>query len=202
MAFNFPNIDPSQFSNLQFQTPFGSPPASMAPQMPPQAPQTPVQAQMAPQGMFGGGRLQNALMAAAAGFLARTRPGMAQSLMQGVQDQRTLNRQSQLAMLKDNLDFQRQMQLAQANVKLKLQYPDGDFATSLIQSGIYPGTPEWTHAMQTHVQNELDPAVVTPKGMMLRSQITGALQPPSAPVGKLTPLDGGPTPPASDNFPY
>jgi hypothetical protein len=153
--------------------------------------------------MFGGGgsRLQDALMAASAGFLARTRPGMAQSMMEGIQQKRTLNRQAQLAMLQSNLEFQRQMQLLPIQAQLKLMYPDGDFAQTLVQSGIHPGTPEWTQAMQARMQNELDPAVVTPQGMMLRSQITGALQPPQAPVGKLTPLGaGGPTPSASGGF--
>jgi hypothetical protein len=152
--------------------------------------------------MFGGGRdWRTALMAAAAGFMARTRPGMAQSMMQGIQDKRTLDRQAQLAMLKDDMEFKRQMALAQQTAQLRLLYPDGDFAQSLLQSGIQPGTPEWSKAMQTRVQNELDPAVVTPQGMMLRSQITGALAPPSAPVGGLTPYNpGGPTPSASGGF--
>jgi hypothetical protein len=124
-----------------------------------------------------------------------------QALQQGIAARRQTALEEQIYEHRQDLEMQRQMTMLPLEAQLKLMYPDGDFAQSLYASGLRPGTPGWTQAMQTRTQNELDPAVVTPQGMMLRSQITGALQPPPAPVGKLTPItDGGPTPPASGGF--
>jgi len=158
-----------------------------------------------PKGMFGSGKfgVAQAISAALNGYLAGM-PGPSQQVglagLKAMQERQQMALEEQVYEHRQNLEMQRQMTMLPLQAQLKLMYPDGDFAQSLYASGIRPGTPEWTQAMQTRTQNELDPAVVTPLGMMLRSQITGALQPPKAPVGKLTPL-GGPTPQASGNFP-
>src|SRR5689334_12201332 len=134
-------------------------PAPFLPPSPmPNLPQLP---NMGSGGMFGGGsRFQDALMAAAAGFLARRSPGMAESLMSGVQQKRILNRQSQLAMLQSNLEFERQMRLLPIQYQMRLL--DNPFVQTEIQAGVMPGTPQFATDAKTHQQNELDPIVTTP----------------------------------------
>lgn len=66
-----------------------------------------------------------------------------------------------------------------------------EFDDALAATGVMPGTSEYAKAMQQRVQNMIDPVVMTPQGPVLRSMITGALQPPAKPVGKLTPIDDG-----------
>jgi hypothetical protein len=55
--------------------------------------------------------------------------------------------------------------------------------------------------MKRRANNMLDPIVMTPQGMMPRSQVLGGGQ-AAPPDVTFTPLDdGGPTPPASGGFP-
>jgi hypothetical protein len=185
----FPTADLSQLGPIPQQQPFTMPAPSTG-------------------GMFGGGKfgIAQAIVAALNGYLAGTRGPSQQVGLNGLQmmdDQRKMALEEQVYEHRQDLEMQRQMAMLPVQAQLKLMYPDGDFAQTLYASGVKPGTPGWIQAMQTRMQNQLDPAVVTPQGMMLRSQITGALQPPAAPVGKLTPLGaGGPTQPASGGFHY
>lgn len=80
----------------------------------------------------------------------------------------------------DNADWMSHYNYEMTNPKP--QAPS-DFEQTLIESGVKPGTPEWTQAMKTRANNLLDPAVMTPQGLMLRSQVTGMLAPqsPAAP---------------------
>lgn len=175
---------------------------SIAPQQQPIDPSA-IQTQL-PQrhGMFGGigralGRVNPGDVVSA--FLAGMYPQYANAFEGPMLQRQRIQGEMQAQANLQNLEFQRQLALAKQSAQLRLMYPDGEFAQQLVQSGVYPGTPEWTKAMQTRTQNELDPVVTTPQGMMLRSQVTGQVQPPSAPVGKLTPI-GGPTPSASGGF--
>lgn len=212
MAF----LDPQQMQGLSAPFPQSGvaqqmqlPQGGMAPGMQPQMPQQGgfAQPDMSPQpgGMFGAGNIapwKAALAAGLAGFVARRNPETYQGVMGMMQARQQHQAQMQQLQFQQNAEMQRQLAVAKATAQLRLMYPDSDFAQQLFQSGLHPGTPEWTQAMQTRTNNELDPAVLTPQGMMLRSQITAAMQPPSAPVGKLTPIDdGGPTQPASGGFP-
>lgn len=160
-------------------------------------------------GMFGGGndKWKNALMAAAAGFMARRSPGVAGSMLNNLQDAQTLKQrmafeeqQYQRHRQDNNADFQAHRQYEIDN---PLPQQPGEFEQTLIASGIQPGTPQWTQAMVTRRQNMLDPPVMTPQGMMLRSQVVAGSATP-APAGvTFTPLpaQGGPTPQASGGFP-
>jgi len=190
---------------------------SLAPQMQSIDPNS-IQTQL-PQrrGMFGGVSINpgNAI----AGFLAGMYPKYADSFLAPMMQRQRIQGEMQAQANLQNMEFQRQLALAQQQAQLRLLYPDGDFATALRQSGVVPGTPEWTQAMQTRVQNELDPAVVTPQGRTLRSHVTGAIKsaiPPPPQVGEVqdgyrfkggNPADpnaweavGGPTPQASGGF--
>lgn len=156
-------------------------------------------------GMFGGGsRLQNALMAAAAGYMARRNPGQSQSMMGILQEKQSLNRQAQLAMLRDNLEFQRQMELARQAAILKQLYPDDALSQHIRLSGKPLDSPEAQALYGQAAQNEANPFqaldVTNPDGSQTRTY-TRAPMLPAAPVGKLTPLGaGGPTQPASGGF--
>jgi hypothetical protein len=123
-----------------------------------------------------------------------------QALQQGVASRRQMALEEQIYEHRQDLEMQRQMAMLPLQAQLKLMYPDGDFAQTLYASGIKPGSPEWTQAMQTRMQNQLDPAVVTPQGMMLRSQITGAMNAKPLTDADIAKMDGGQTAPQSGGF--
>lgn len=92
-----------------------------------------------------------------------------------------------------------------------------EFERALEASGVARGTPQWVEAMVKRRDNFLDPmtSVPLPGGQVYlgpRSGLSavmgggdpasggGGMAPPTAPVGKLTPIDGGPTPTASGGF--
>jgi hypothetical protein len=160
-------------------------------------------------GMFGGGsNIGTAIAAALNGYLAAGGNQAGVLGLQQLHQQRLLQQKQAL----DEQQYAREQADKRSNFTFeqdyKAQHPTagapGEFEQSLIESGIQPGTPQWTQAMKTRVNNILDPAVMTPQGLMLRSQVVGAMQPQTAPPGvTFTPLDdGGPTQPASGNFPY
>jgi alpha-beta hydrolase superfamily lysophospholipase len=151
-------------------------------------------------GMFGGGNLRDALMAAAAGFMARRSPQVANNLFDSLQRKQILADQE--------AQYQRRRQDSltdyEAKQQIDQQYPTphqpGEFEQVLMASGVMPGTPEWTNAMKRKAELSLNPIVMTPYGPMPYSTVAGAM--PTAPVGKLTPIDdGGPTAPPSATFP-
>jgi hypothetical protein len=152
-------------------------------------------------GMFGGGNLRDALMAAAAGFMARRSPQVANNLFDSLQRKQILADQE--------AQYQRHRQDTltdyEAKQRIDQQYPTphqpGEFEQILMASGVMPGPPEWTQAMQRKAQLSLDPIVQTVQGPMPYSAIVGAMQPQilqSLPPGA-KPI-GGPTPPASGGF--
>jgi hypothetical protein len=86
--------------------------------------------------------------------------------------------------------------------KISSQYKEpGEFEQALIASGVQPGTPAWTNAMKTRVNNILDPTVLTPQGLMLRSQVTGAMQSQPLTDADIDRLSGGTSGNAGGGFP-
>lgn len=176
---------------------------SIAPQMQPIDPAT-IQAQL-PQrrGMFAG--LGSALRNVNPGdvvsaFLAGMYPQYAQAYEGPMLQRQRIQGEMQAQANLQNLEFQRQLQMLPFQMQAKMY--ENPLAQTLLAQGIQPGTPQWNQAMATQQQNLMDPVVnAGPWGPVLRSQVQQAAQtqPPSAPVGKLTPI-GGPTPSASGGF--
>lgn len=157
-------------------------------------------------GMFANADWGSAISAALNGYLAAGGNPAGVAGLQQLHQQKMLEQQKSIEAQQyaqhradDNADW-----MSHYNYELTNPKPQApsDFEQTLIESGVKPGTPEWTQAMKTRANNLLDPAVMTPQGLMLRSQVTGALAPQPAPPGvTFTPLDnGGPTPPASGGF--
>jgi hypothetical protein len=161
-----------------------------------------------PSGMFGGAFAPGGVgrnIAGAIGDMLMQRAGGQPMFSPMMRQQRQAQLQMQHIKAQQDAEYERQIALAQVQAQLKLQYPDGEFATELRQGGVQPGTPEWTQAMHTKAQNALDPVVMTPQGPMLRSMILNGGGGQPAPHGiTFEPVDapGGQTPPASDNFRY
>ena len=164
-------------------------------------------------GMFGGGGkfgIGQAIIAALNGYLA-SQPGGAGDVgrnnlqTMAALKQRQLQRQQELddysrRRADDNADFQSHRQY---EINNPLPQQPGEFEQALIASGVQPGTPQWTQAMQARVTNTVDPVVMTPQGPMLRSQLLGGsvAGQPAPPGVTFTPVDpGGPTPSASGGF--
>lgn len=77
-----------------------------------------------------------------------------------------------------------------------------EFQRVLIESGIQPGSEAWVKAHERKRQLTLDPIVqTTTHGPVPYSHITGSLQPPTQPVGKLTPIEGDASGNAGGGFP-
>jgi hypothetical protein len=171
--------------------PFPSPIAPDNPLMPQQRGQfvsVPSAPQTATGGMFGGGKfgIGQAIVAALNGYLAGTRGPSQQVGLNGLQmmdDQRKAMLEEKMYEHRQDLEMQRQLALLPIKAQLALQYPDGDFAQSLYASGIKPGSPEWTQAMQRRVQNQLDPLTMIPGGGMAPASVARAMIGSSVPAG-------------------
>jgi hypothetical protein len=153
-------------------------------------------------GMFGGGKVKIDLGRAFAGYLAGSGSQAGMQMLQSMDAQR--QRQQEFAQQQftasqnrqnDNADWKAHFDYTQAN------NPDA-FDTNAIAGGYTPGTPEWIALHKQRADNEADPPVMTPMGMMLRSQALQMSGGQQAPQGvTFTPMDGGQTPPASGGFP-
>jgi hypothetical protein len=133
-------------------------------------------------------------------FLAGMYPQYAQAYEGPMLQRQRIQGEMQAQANLQNLEFQRQLQMLPFQMQAKMY--ENPLAQTLLAQGIQPGTPQWNQAMATQQQNLMDPVVnAGPWGPVLRSQVQQAAQtqPPSAPVGKLTPI-GGPTPSASGGF--
>jgi len=164
----------------------------------------------APSGMFGGGsKLQNALLAAVAGFMARRNPSVSNNLINGLQSSMNLKQKVALAQQQRAQQLQDQIALHQAERNIDIANPlptqDDEYTRALKASGIQPGTPEYAqHMGQRASILENPPRYQYVEGIGL-VQVGGPQSapagPPTAPVGKLRPLGaGGPTPSASGGF--
>jgi len=176
---------------------------SLAPQMQPIDPNS-IQTQL-PQrrGMFGGGNVGNAISAGLNGFLAGMYPRDASSFLAPQMQQQRIRGEMMAQANLQNMEFQRQLALLPLQAQLKLMYPDNEDAQLAYQAGIMPGTPQWQQYMKQIANNRADPLTTIPGGGMAPASVArsmiGANQ-PMAPVGKLIPIDGGPTPQASGGF--
>jgi type II secretory pathway pseudopilin PulG len=130
--------------------------------------------------MFGGGKfgIGQAIVAALNGYLAGRGNPVGLQNMQMIQQAQEMKRREALAEQQRQQQLQDQMTMHQQtrNYDIAHRMP-GEFEEALTASGIQPGTPEWTKAMQQRVGNILDPVVMTPYGPMLRSQVVGTQQP-------------------------
>jgi hypothetical protein len=139
-------------------------------------------------------------------FLAGMYPQYAQAYEGPMLQRQRIQGEMQAQANLQNLEFQRQLALAQQSAMLKLQYPSDDFSLTLYQAGYRPGTPEWTAMMKQRAQAQADPAVQTGNGPMPYSafiaqqhqppQVLSQLPPGAVPI----PDQGGPTQPASGGF--
>lgn len=95
--------------------------------------------------------------------------------------------------------------------RIKARYREPDVPPALRDAQAWAQmTPEQRKAYQEMRQagaGDPDVFVTLPNGQVyagprsgLSQALMGGTRPPSAPVGKLTPIDGGPTPPASGGF--
>jgi hypothetical protein len=146
-------------------------------------------------GMFGGGNLRDALVAAAAGFMARRSPQVSNNLFDSLQRKQILADQE--------AQYQRRRQDTltdqQAMYDYKLQHPEPP-NNDTVNDYNYIAQTLGKDAADQYLRSKTNPIVMTPYGPMPYSAVSGAV--PTAPVGKLTPIDdGGPTAPPSATFP-
>ena len=158
-------------------------------------------------GMFGGkANIGEILSAALNGYLAAGGNPAGQMGLQQLHQKRMMEQQRAI----EEQEYNRRRQDQRSNFIFEQDYrsahkpPEyGEFERALIASGVQPGTPQWAEMMSRRRDNMLDPIVNTPIGPVLRSSVTSAIQPPKAPVGRLTPIDeGGAGPSAPRPFPY
>lgn len=134
-------------------------------------------------GMFGGGKVQINPGNALAGYLAGRFPQYASSFLQPIVAREQMNREGQLAILRDNLEFNRQMQMAQLNARLALQYPTDEFSVLERAAGNAPGSPGY----QKDAASTLNAKYTNPitnaglYGPVVYSQVAGAANAPPAP---------------------
>lgn len=151
-------------------------------------------------GMFGGGsNIGTAISAALNGYLAAGGnpagiAGLQQLHMQRMLEQRQALAEQQYARERQDKrsDFTFEQDYKAAHPGPIRNDTVNDYQFILEQLG-----PE---AAKTFLETKTNPVVMTPYGPMPYSSV--APHAPTAPVGKLTPIDGGPTPPASGGFPY
>lgn len=165
-------------------------------------------AQIKPKGgMFGGdGKfgIGQAIVAALNGYLAGTgNPVGAQNMqmMQALAMKRQ-ERQQELSdynrkRMDENSDWRTHYDYEKANPKTE---PGSEYERLLAAAGITPGTPAYQQHVTSKVNQLENPIVMTPYGPMPYSQINPTA--PTAPVGKLTPIPGGPVPQAPGGFSY
>lgn len=225
----FGTLDPSLYdpqslalSNIGGANPYA--PTSLAPQqaapmlgqMPNAPPPAPVGAPAKPN-FFApdqtGGRIAN-ILGYLGGGLAQA--GGGQDTFSPMMEQRRLQQwQMSKQFQQQQLEFQRQMMLEQYKQQAGLVGQD-DNTRLMLASGLKPGTPEWSAKADELLAHKYDPVVITtlPSGQIYNGpqsglavflggggQSVGAPVLPTKPVGKLRPMPGGPTPPASGTFP-
>lgn len=152
----------------------------------------------APMGMFGGGGkfgLKQALAFGLAGLVARRNPALLQGLMGAMMQRQREEAEAQRAANERDAQFQNALDLY--NYKRDNPLPPNNDTVNdytFIASKLGP------EAADTFLRTKTNPIVMTPMGPMPYSAVSGGGL-PTAPVGKLTPINGGPTPPASGAFP-
>ena len=147
-------------------------------------------------GMFGGG-IGQALgsIAGTMGDYFLQRSGM--QPMYGPQ----MAQQRMLKMQEEQYQRQRQDSMAdwQAKQQWQLDHPS-PVNNDTVADYTFISNQLGPDAGKRFLETKTNPIVMTPYGPMPYSAVAGGAQ-VSAPVGKLTPIDGGPTPSASGGFP-
>lgn len=152
-------------------------------------------------GLFGSGAA-NLIVAALNGYLAgRGNPvGMANLQMMNAQRQRQQEAEQEEAQYQRRRDDGFSDWVRQQS--WKLAHPEAQNNDTVADYNFWKGVlpPE---QFQQYIQNKVNPPRLQfIKGVGLVDVSQGGAQAPSAPVGKLTPIDeGGPTPSASGGFP-
>jgi hypothetical protein len=172
-------------------------------------PQQPVQQQAKPS-MFN--RVLNGLQGAGAAL--RDDPGV----FEGYQNRQAQQNQFQQRQQQEQIDYARKIEDDRNNWLFQQQYKAGhpeagtdEFSRAMAAAGIQPGTLEYQNMARQRAMGLADPTVTTmlPGDRFYsgpRSQMGAALggggggQPPTAPVGRLTPITGGAAGPASRPF--
>jgi len=151
-------------------------------------------------GMFAGAEINpgNAI----AGFLAGMFPQYAGSFLAPMMQRQRMEYEDQQQQRHRQDDMSDYMAKRDYEVAHPMPQQPGEFEQVLAASGIQPGTPQWEQMMVRRRDNLLDPVVMTPQGPMLRSAILNGAGGEPAPANvTFTEIPGGPTPPASGNFP-
>jgi hypothetical protein len=135
-------------------------------------------------GMFGGGNWRNALLAAAAGFMARRSPQVSGNIVNGLQDAQTLKQRIALAEQQRQQGLQDQMTLYDYK-RNNPEAPNNDTVNdyNFIRSTL------GDDAANQYLKTKTNPIVMTPYGPMPYSSVSP--QVPTKPVGPLTPIDEG-----------
>jgi hypothetical protein len=160
-------------------------------------------------GMFGGGDWRQALLAAAAGFMARRSPQISGNIINGLQDAQTLKQRMALAEQQREQQFQDQMTLFKQKRDYEIANPmpgNTEYERGLSAVGVTPGTPQYAehwnkrlNAIENPPYFYTDPAT----GATMMIPRTSAPGTPAAPGVTFTPIDdGGPSPGGSGGFPY
>ena len=150
-------------------------------------------------GMFGGGGgWQNALMAALAGFNARRNPQLAASMMNNLQEAQRYKRDRADKEADRQAAYQQQIDL----YNYKLGHPEPPNNDTVNDYNFWKQTlpPD---QFQTWLQNRIDPPQLMQVPGVGIVSIPRQAQPqaaPTAPVGKLTPYNGGPSLGGSGGF--
>lgn len=130
-------------------------------------------------GMFGGMQVNpgNAI----AGFMAGMYPQYAQSFLAPMMAREQFSREAQMTMLRDNLEFQRQMEMAKLGANLKMF--ESPVAQTLMAQGVAPGSPQWNAAFAKQQQIEQNPVVNAGLyGPTTYDQVAGAASAKSTPT--------------------
>ena len=164
-----------------------------------------------PGGMFGGGndRLRNALLAAAAGFMARRSPGVAGNIINGLQEAQTLKQRFQMMQLERQQQIADEEAVHEHNQRFDAANPvpgEQERMLNLWQS--LPNNDPRKAMLGSMLQHPVAMDVTNPDGSVTRQYVyPGSIpQQPQAPrVFKslppdAVPVDGGPSPGGSGGF--
>jgi hypothetical protein len=153
-------------------------------------------------GMFGGGKVLSAIAEALAAYSAGMGNPGGMAVLQGMNHRRMQKQQGE----QDEQQYHRRRLDGIDDYRVKQQIdaeysppPQPTELERLIQAaGIAPGSDEYASFAKKMLDVKTNPMVMTPYGPMPYSAVNP--QQPVKPVGKITPIDGGPAPQAPGGF--
>jgi hypothetical protein len=156
-------------------------------------------------GMFGSGySFGQALSDGLNGYLAGMGNPVGQANIQALHQRRMMEQQQALAAQQYARERQDKRDDFTFEQDYRAQHPTAaqptEYERMLEAAGLQPGTPEYVQHVQNYVKMRENPMVMTPYGPMPYSSVNPPA--PSAPIGKLTPIDGDAGGNASGGFPY